>query len=176
MTVDEFLGWAEGREGRWELVDGELVEKTPERPIHTETKLAAVSALKGAIRRAGARHHVAHDGGTVRVAPMTAFEPDVVAYGGPRLPPDSYEVREPVILVEVLSEATTLRDTGPKRSGYFSVPSVAHYLVLDPERRVTVHHARGEDGGVETRILTDGPLRLDPPGLALFVEELFPSA
>lgn len=29
MTVDEFLVWAEGRDGRWELQDGELVAMAP---------------------------------------------------------------------------------------------------------------------------------------------------
>ena len=29
MTVDEFLGWAEGRDGRWELQDGELIAMSP---------------------------------------------------------------------------------------------------------------------------------------------------
>ena len=31
MTVDEFLLWAEGKEGRWELHDGAATKITPER-------------------------------------------------------------------------------------------------------------------------------------------------
>ena len=31
MTVDEFLLWAEGQEGRWELHDGAPVMMSPER-------------------------------------------------------------------------------------------------------------------------------------------------
>ncbi len=173
MTVDEYLHWAEGREGRWELLDGELIEKTPERPAHSETKLAAVEALKGAIRRDGAPYHVVHDGGTVRISSSTAFEPDALVYRGPRLPREVFEVPEPVIVIEVLSETTAGRDLGVKLSGYFSAPSVAHYLVLDPERRAVIHHERGQRGAIETRTLTEGPLRLDPPGLAIFVEQLF---
>ena len=173
MTVDEYLDWAEGREGRWELLDGELLEKTPERPAHTETKLAAVEALKGAIRRSGAPYHVVHDGGTVRISSSTAFEPDALVYRGPRLPREVFEVPEPVIVIEVLSDRTAERDHGLKLSSYFSTPSVAHYLILDPERRAVVHHERGKDVSIETRTLTDGPLRLDPPGLAIFVEQLF---
>ena len=114
-----------------------------------------------------------HDGGTVRISSSTAFEPDALVYRGPRLPREVFEVPEPVIVIEVLSEATAARDHGLKLSGYFSAPSVAHYLILDPERRTVVHHQRGKDGAIETRTLTDGPLRLDPPGLAIFVEQLF---
>ena len=87
-----------------------------------------------------------HDGGTVRISSSTAFEPDALVYRGPRLPREVFEVPEPVIVIEVLSEATAERDHGLKLSGYFSTPSVAHYLILDPERRTVVHHERGKDG------------------------------
>ena len=78
-------------------------------------------------------------------------------------------------MVEVISEGTAARDHGVKLAGYFSLPSVAHYLILDPEHRTLIHHRRGEGEVIETRILTAGPLRLDPPGLELTVGELFPS-
>lgn len=176
MTVDEFLHWMDGREGRWELFEGELVEKRPERPAHTQTKSVTASALKGAIRNAGVTCHVTKDGAIVRISPDTAFEPDAVVYCSRRVEIDTVEVPEPVIVVEVLSRGTAARDQGPKLAGYFSLPSIAHYLILDPERRTVAHHWRGEGGKVETRLVADGPLRLDPPGLAFFVEELFAPA
>ena len=41
MDVDVFLAWAEGREGRWELRDGQPVLMAPERALHALTKYAA---------------------------------------------------------------------------------------------------------------------------------------
>jgi Uma2 family endonuclease len=41
MTVDEFLSWAEGREGRWELHDCVPVMMSPERAVHGRTKFSA---------------------------------------------------------------------------------------------------------------------------------------
>ena len=41
MGVEEFLVWAEGREGRWELRDGEPVLMAPKRAAHALTKFAA---------------------------------------------------------------------------------------------------------------------------------------
>jgi Uma2 family endonuclease len=38
MTVDEFLLWAEGREGRWELHVGVPVMMAPERVAHNRSK------------------------------------------------------------------------------------------------------------------------------------------
>ena len=174
MSVDEFLVWAEGRDGRWELQDGEPVAMSPERLLHAETKLEVAVALKSAIARAGAPCHAVPDGATVRISARTAFEPDATVYCGPRLPPEAIEIPEPVIVAEVLSEGTARRDHGVKLAGYFSLPSLAHYLILDPERRTMIHHRRGQGDVIETRILTGGPLRLDPPGLEVAVEELFP--
>jgi len=173
MTVDAFLGWAAGREGRWELEDGRLVEKAPERSAHAETKTQATLAFRNAIRRSGLPCHVMPDGATVRIGPDTAFEPDVLVYCGPRTPRDAVEVADPTVVIEVISEGTAERDHGVKRSGYFSLPSVMHYLILDPERRAVIHHRRAAAGEIATLELTEGPLRLDPPGLAFFVEELF---
>jgi Uma2 family endonuclease len=39
MTVDEFLVWAEGKEGRGELHDGVPVLMAPERVAHNRSKL-----------------------------------------------------------------------------------------------------------------------------------------
>ena len=75
-----------------------------------------------------------------------------------------------------MSEGTAARDHEVKLAGYFSLPSLVHYLILDPERRTAIHHKRGQGEVIETRILTAGPLRLDPPGLELAVEELFAPA
>jgi Uma2 family endonuclease len=53
MTVDEFLLWTEGQEGRWELHDGVAKRITPERADHVRTKGEAFVALRFASRRAG---------------------------------------------------------------------------------------------------------------------------
>jgi hypothetical protein len=53
--------------------------------------------------------------------------------------------------------------------------SVHHYLILDPERRVVIHHKRGQGDAIETRVLANGVARLDPPGFEVAVEALFPA-
>jgi Uma2 family endonuclease len=173
MSADEFLVWAEAQEGRWELQDGAPVAMSPERVAHGRTKSEVFRSLSAAIGRASLPCEALPDGAGVRIADGTVFEPDALVYCGPRLPPDAIEVPNPVIVVEVLSPSTAARDHGVKLIGYFSLPSIAHYLVLDPERRVLIHHKRGQGDVIETRILTEGVLRLDPPGLEAPVAEMF---
>jgi len=173
MDVDDFLRWAEGRAGRWELRDGEPLMRSPERVLHGLTKYAAQEQLKAAVSSAGLPCRMAPDGMTVRIATRTAFEPDALVVCPP--PPDlqTMEVSNPVIVVEVLSPSTAADDHGLKLDGYFSLPSVEHYLILDADRRVMIWHKRGQAGAIETRVLREGRLRLDPPGLEAEVAGFF---
>jgi Uma2 family endonuclease len=175
MTVDEFLATAEEREGRWEIENGVAYAMAPERLEHSDTKFAVVTALKAAIGRAGATCRAVLDGPAVRITARTAYQPDALVYCGPRLPPETREIKDPVIVVEVISPTSEGRDTQRKLIGYFTVPSVMHYLILDPRDRTLAHYKRADAGVIELRIHYDGPLRLDPPGLDLDVGEMFPS-
>ncbi len=175
MTVDEFIATADEREGRWELENGVAYAMAPERLDHARVKAEAFIALRNAIRRGGLPCEAVTDSVAVRITPRTAYQPDALVYCGPRLPPEMREIPAPLIVVEVLSDSTARRDVHRKLIGYFSVPSIAHYLILEPRDRALVHHKRAADGLIETRALYDGPLRLDPPGLELTVGELFPA-
>ena len=172
MSVDEFIPWAMQRPGRYELELGTVIAMSPENLGHMRAKDGACGALAAAIRTAGLACEALPDGATVRVDASTAYEPDALVYCGPRLPARTVEVPNPIVVVEVVSPSSGDRDHNQKLIGYFMVPSVQHYLIVDAERRVLVHHARGPDH-IATRILHGGPLRLDPPGLDLAVEDLF---
>ena len=115
------------------------------------------------------------DGRRSRSTQRTIFEPDGSVVCGPRRPGRHDPRNDPVIVVEVLSPSTAAIDHGRKLSGYFSLPSVEHYLILDAERRVVIHHKRGQGDAIETRVLTAGAARLDPPGFDVAVEALFPA-
>ncbi|MEL6062519.1 MULTISPECIES: Uma2 family endonuclease [unclassified Methylobacterium] len=173
MTVDEFLVWAEGRPGRYELVNGEIFAMAPERAGHALVKYAAQTALSRAIEKAGLPCHMMPDGMTVRIDATTTFEPDALVYCGPSIDLDAVEVPNPVVVVEVLSPGTRSVDTGIKLIGYFQVASLFHYLILDPLKRILIHHRRGTGKAVETNIVSEGTLDLSPPGLQIAVAELF---
>ena len=104
------------------------------------------------------------DGMTVRIMPRTAFEPDALVVCPSPSDLNTMEIPNPVIVVEVLSPSTAADDHGVKLDGYFSVRSIEHYLIIDADRRIMIHHKRGRDGAIETRILRDGVARFDPPG------------
>jgi Uma2 family endonuclease len=174
MTVDEYLAWAQGQPGRYELYAGTVYAMTPERAGHAKVKYAVQTALLTGIRRAGLPCHMLPDGMTIRVDDDTAHEPDALVYCGQELPASAVEVPNPVIVVEVLSPSTRHVDASAKLAGYFRIPSVQHYLIVDPDKHLVIHHARAQADVVTTRIVKEGGLRLDPPGIELAIGELFP--
>jgi Uma2 family endonuclease len=163
---------SEGQEGRHELVDGVVYAQAAERAAHAEMKGLVFLALVNAIR-SGVSCRAVVDGMAVRIGARTVFEPDALVYCGPKLPPDALLVDNPVIVVEVLSPTTGRNDHSHKVAGYFNLPSVGHYLIVDPDERFVLHHERGDDGVIITHILTDGVARMDPPGLTLSLAELY---
>jgi Uma2 family endonuclease len=101
------------------------------------------------------------------------YEPDAILYCGERLPPGSTAVPNPLIILEVLSPATSATDRARKLREYFRLPSVRHYLIVWADRPHIVHHRRDDAGAIGTTVLTGGALRLDPPGAAINVEEIY---
>jgi Uma2 family endonuclease len=173
MNVDEFLAWAEAQPGRYELFRGSVYAMTPERAVHAEVKLAVQTALADAIRGRQIPCRVLPDGMTVRIDESTAHEPDALVYCGPRLAPSAIEVPNPVIVVEVLSPSTRHIDAQIKLAGYFRLSSVMHYLVIDPDKPLVLHHARNADGTILTRIVSDGMIGLDPPGIEIAIGDIY---
>jgi len=176
MSVDEFLDWAVGRPGRYELFCGELVKMSPETVDHAEIKGAIYIALRNAVRRARVPCHALPDGVVIRIDSATAYEPDAQVYCGERLKGAALEVPNPVIIVEVLSPSTQRIDVTQKLAGYFRLPSVAHYLIVDPTQPSIIHHSRGTGDTILTRVVTEGRIPLDPPGLELDLNDIYDSA
>lgn len=169
MTADEFLTWAEQQPDgqRYELVAGEVVAMASERAVHSRIKGRFYEAMVQAIRRGRLPCEAFPDGMAVRIDAATVYEPDALVRCGPPLDDQAIEVRDPMIVVEVVSPSSHKRDTGSKLADYFRLPSLRHYLIVKTENRVVIHHGRDDAGTIVTRIVYDGAIRLDPPGLDL---------
>jgi Uma2 family endonuclease len=173
MTVNEYLAWAVEQPGRYELRDGAIFAMSPEGAGPAEKKAAVHAALLARIRTRNLPCFALPDGMTVRVSDATAYEPDALVYCGSKLTPSAIEVPNPVIVVEVLSPSTRHIDLSVKLADYFRLPSIAHYLIVDPERPRIVHHARATDDTILTRIVTDGVITLDPPGIEFAMADVY---
>ncbi|KAB2849056.1 MAG: Uma2 family endonuclease [Hyphomicrobiaceae bacterium] len=178
MTVDEFLRWCQRQErGRFELQDGRVIMQQAQTWGHAKLRMQVYVALTRAIARQGAPLFAAPDGMTVRIDEATAYEPDALIAPLPEPVGQALEIPNPVVVVEVLSPSSEKRDLEEKVAGYARVPTIEHYLILDPGAGVVMHLTRATmQAGAEPRRVSEAVLRLDPPGIELAIAELFPRA
>lgn len=173
MTREEYRTWAAHQPGRrFERVDGIVVGMAPERAGHNERKMAAWLALRSAVLQAGLPCRVYGDGMTVEVGDSD-YEPDAIVYCGQKLPADAVAVPDPLVIVEVLSPSTSGIDRAWKLKEYFRLPSLRHYLIVWADKQQIVHHRRDDLGEIRTQTVTGGEIRLDPPGVAIAVEDIY---
>jgi Uma2 family endonuclease len=173
MTADEFIPWAMNQPKRYELVDGEVVAMSPERVSHADTKGNVYVALRQAIQAGGVPCRAYSDGVAVRVDASTVYEPDALVRCGAPVDDEAVEINDPVIVVEVVSPSTQSVDAGAKLAAYFRLSSVRHYLIVERRTRTVIHHERGEDGRIETRIVQSEMLAMNPPGIGVDTESFF---
>lgn len=172
FSREAYRAWCEAQpRGRYERVEGHVVAMAPERAGHARIKGTVYKALGRAVAEAGVRCEAFPDGMTVEVGDSD-YEPDSMVNCGEPMADDDIAAPNPVIVVEVLSPGTRAVDTSRKLLGYFLVPSIMHYLILDPTRRSVIHHRRAGDR-IDTAILASGPIAMDPPGIAISVEEIY---
>jgi Uma2 family endonuclease len=169
MTADEFIAWALAQpEGaHHELVGGLVVGMAPERAGHVRGKQRLFRLLADAIAAAGLPCEAFVDGLAVQVDETTVYQPDALVRCGPPLADDVVRIVDPLIVVEVAAPSSRSRDAGLKLADYFRVASVRHYLIVATDIRTVIHHRRDAAGTILTRIVRDGPVLLDPPGLVL---------
>jgi Uma2 family endonuclease len=170
MTIAEYLAWADANPHvRCELVDGVVVAMSPERIRHNRVKRVVFQALENAVKSAGLPCEVFTDGVAVRTGERTLREPDASLQCGVAANPDAMVLEAPLVVVEVVSPGSGLMDTGRKLVEYFGLPSIEHYLIIDPEQGALIHHQRAAEA-VRTSIHRGGAITLNPPGIVLEID------
>ena len=178
MTVGEYLARAERRpeRPRHELVSGRPVEMAAEKNRHALVEHRVCRLLEDAVEVAGLTCTAFPAGVTVVIDESTAREPDAVLQCGGEVDPDGVACEEPLLIVEVSSPSTAGVDALDKLAEYVTLPSVRHCVTVDPVKRLAVHHERrGAEEPLLTRIVREGALRFDPPGISIGLADCFAS-
>ena len=188
LSRQEYRRWAEAQQrGRYERVEGEVIAMAPERGAHLRVKAAVWLALRQAIAAAGVPCQALPDGATVEIGDGTDYEPDAAVNCGEPMAAEATAIPNPVVVVEVLSPSTRSTDTGVKLTDYFRVQAIQHYLIVRADRPAVIHHRRAtprgdiseadgrrsEAGRIETRLLSEGRIVLDPPGITVEVADFY---
>jgi Uma2 family endonuclease len=156
MTVAEFLAWdPPDFSDRWELIDGTPRAMAPAAPPHGFIQAEAARLIG---------NHLAEQRPPCRVATEPGIQPKVQANLNVRVPdlavtcakldPDDRLLREPLLIVEILSPSNKA-ETWANVWSYVTIPSVWEILVLYTSDIRADLLRRDEDG-----TWPDNPLRL----------------
>lgn len=175
-TVEEYerLSRSGFLQGRYELIDGEIIEIMPPNPPHSLT----VVLLSTWLRPLYGPLHVRIQDPILLPGMDYEPQPDIVVT---REPATAYAHRHPdagdILLAAEVSDTSLGVDLGIKASAY-AVAGIAEYWVLDiAGRRLIVHQAPQHDGYQRITILTESASVSSShhPGSTVHVAALLPT-
>jgi Uma2 family endonuclease len=132
MTVDDFLGWEDGTDTRYELIGGFVVAMAPPAPAHGRIAVRLGGAIDAALR-SRRPCAVQSEAGIARPdRDDTCYIADLAVTCEPLLTEDRL-IRSPILIVEILSPSTAAFDRQQKVADYRQIASVQEILLIDSE-------------------------------------------
>lgn len=142
---EDYLEWEAHETQRYEYMDGEVFAMAGADDRHVTVVGNAYMALRQHLRGSPCRTYMVDMKVHVEAA-NCYFYPDVLVSCSPVDAQDRLIKREPLLLVEVLSESTAGFDRGEKFAAYRLLPSLQEYALIDPHTRATDVYRKGADG------------------------------
>ncbi|OGX90849.1 Uma2 family endonuclease [Hymenobacter coccineus] len=173
-TPEEYLALEEKSEVRHEYFDGKIFAMAGASAPHNLIKGNMIAALRPGARQRGCR--VFDENMRLAVQEKKYYTyPDIMVSCDPDDRRDPYLIRQPVLIVEVLSPSTSEYDRTEKFKQYQKLPSLRHYLLVSQNAWV-VEWFRRDDAGQWIYTLLSEPadvLEIPDLGLGLPLAELY---
>lgn len=166
LTVDEFLAWDDGTDRRYQLLRGVITMMAPPQAVHGALVIRLGTALTNRLPRgcsvtgeAGIRPPHRND---------TYYQADLAVTCRPLERGEIY-LREPVLIVEVLSPSTAATDRLLKLPDYRLIPSVTDILLVESQE-ARIEHWRRQSGDAWLVVLRGPHERVELPDLDVTLE------
>ena len=173
MTVEEYLALDAASDERLEFVNGEIVAMSGGSVAHSAIQTNTIVALSTRVRPPCRVH-----GSDLRIlleetglyaypdVSVVCGEPDVTETSPP-------SVRNPSLIVEVLSESTASYDLAVKAAHYRHRASLQAIVFVDSRARSVVVQTRNADGTWTLRDLVTGSVEIPGMHLSIPLDELY---
>lgn len=176
MSADEFLEWSLHQEERYELVNGRPVLMTGAKNEHDVIVVNLIAGLHSRLRGGPCRPATADT--AARMAHGNVRRPDVTV---DRRPPQrgSTESQEPTVFFEVLSPSTRGADLVRKAGEYRLVPTLKHFVLIEPDVLKVLVWSRDAGGGWPEPVELTAPehlIELSTVGVSLPLSEVYAGA
>lgn len=173
MTLDEFVRWDDGTETHYELIGGFPVAMAPPAEVHRVLAVRLVTRIDGAL---AARRpcNAQIEAGVIRPDRAdTYFEADIAASCA-AIEPGRQAIKDPFLIVEILSPSTDRHDRRVKLPVYRQIETVQEILLVASDERYAELHRRAGMQWI-TEILRGGEsvLALASVGIEIPLAELY---
>ena len=141
ITLEEFFRWDDGTETHYELIGGFPVAMAPPAEVHRVLAVRLVTPIDGAL---SARRpcNAQVEAGVIRPDRAdTYFEADIAASCAP-IEIGRQAIRDPFLIVEILSPSTERRDRRVKLPAYRQMETVQEILLVASDERYAELHRR----------------------------------
>ena len=130
MTLDEFLAWDDGTDRRYELCGGVVTAMAPPMPRHGLLAAALSGEIRSALRARPPCRVFSEAGVALPDRNDTFYVADLAVICEPLRAEDRL-IRNPVLIVEILSPSTAAIDRQIKVPDYRRIPTVTEILLVN---------------------------------------------
>lgn len=145
-TPEEYLTQEEISDFRNEYIDGEIIPMTGGIPNHNEIAGNFYTSLKLALRRQNYKVYITDLRLWIPCYRVYTYPDIMVIKGQPILVENRKDtVRNPTLIIEILSKSTKNYDQGDKFDYYCSISTFQEYILVDQYRYHVKHYIKRDD-------------------------------
>ncbi|MEZ4888004.1 MAG: Uma2 family endonuclease [Chitinophagales bacterium] len=148
ISIEEYLAFEEKSEAKHEYENGQIFAMSGGTPNHAFIGSSTVSALRNALKAKGSKCRVSGSELKIHIEKYNSFVyPDAMVICGELEMKGKDAIKNPLLIIEVLSESTASYDRGKKFKKYISLPSFVEYVLIEQDQPVVhAYHRKTEQG------------------------------
>jgi Uma2 family endonuclease len=173
----DYLAREKEAETKSEFLNGEIIAMAGASPTHIRISVSVTRVLGNKLL--GTSCEPFAQDASVRVVGLSPLLPNDYTYPDVVVACDAEfegsHLLNPVVIIEVLSPSTEIKDRTLKLDAYRKIPSLRDYLLVSQERRRVEHYHKLDDNEWRWRIFDDAndEIALDAIGCTLKMSEIY---
>ncbi len=173
VSVEDFLEWVLSQEGRFELVDGHVIEMMAGAQQGRNVVVSNIVSSLGPQSKSGGCRTTSSDTAIQTLASNIRYPAIVVDCAPPE--PDAMVAESPTLVVEVSSPGTSSVDTTDKLDEYREHPAVRLIIFVEPSSVLVKLYRRDGEGAWGAEKYDDLASVIDMPevGASLVLSEVY---
>jgi Uma2 family endonuclease len=174
-TPDEYLAWERLQPTKHEFFQGAIRAMAGATLEHSLILVNVAAELGSALRTKPCQVLLSNMRLKIQATGLYTYPDALVVCGAPELEDEVRDtLRNPTVLVEVLSESSEAYDRGKKFEQYRSIPSFTEYLLVAQDHVLIEHFSRQADSSwVLREARAGGRIALASIGTVLQVDEIY---